>query len=508
MGVDLTPSDLLDDVRPPESIYAYGAGARPPGLPASWRRTGQDAKVLVLDPSDPLPSARAMISEKYAVDGQRTLHHHQSRFYEWNGACYQEACTNAVQAAIWAFLDQVERYGKDGERLPFQPNRARVGDVFAALEAECNLPARIEPPSWLSNGDMPSAVELLPVENGLLHLVSGRLYPPTPLYFGLNAAGVRFDPDAPEPSEWVKFIDQIWDGDRQAIETLQELFGYFLTPDTSQQKIPLIVGPKRSGKGTIARILTSLLGPNSVAAPTLASLATNFGLAPLIGKSVAIIGDARLSSRADQAAIAERLLSISGEDSLTIDRKFLSAWTGRLPVRFLILTNELPRLADASGALASRFIVLTMENSFFGREDRNLGNRLMTELPGIFNWAREGYLRLRRRGYFTQPDSSRDAVDELEALGSPIAEFLKQRCVIAPGRQCFPGHLFDAWKEWCAENGRRETGTLQSFGRDLRAAVPGLRVSRPRIGHEQVRIYEGIDLIGAIRAVSRYHDDW
>ena len=32
----------------------------------------------------------------------------------------------------------------------------------------------------------------------------------------------------------------------------------------------LLVGPKRSGKGTIARVLTGLLGAHNTAAPTLA----------------------------------------------------------------------------------------------------------------------------------------------------------------------------------------------------------------------------------------------
>ena len=55
-----------------------------------------------------------------------------------------------------------------------------------------------------------------------------------------------------------------------------------------------------------------------------------FGLAPLIGKPLAFITDARLGSRSNQAAITERLLSISGEDAQTIDRKHIDAWTGRL----------------------------------------------------------------------------------------------------------------------------------------------------------------------------------
>jgi hypothetical protein len=86
-----------------------------------------------------------------------------------------------------------------------------------------------------------------------------------------------------------------------------------LTPDTRQQKMMLLVGPKRSGKGTIGRVLKALHGEDSVAAPTLASLGTNFGLWPLIGRIAAsvIIGDARLGGRSDIAQIVERLLSIT-----------------------------------------------------------------------------------------------------------------------------------------------------------------------------------------------------
>src|SRR5262249_45815776 len=135
---------------------------------------------------------------------------------------------------------------------------------------------------------------------------------------------------------WERFLGELWPGDDNAIASLQEVFGYLLAGDTSQQKAFMIVGPKRAGKGTIGRVLTGLLGPHNVAAPTLASLATNFGLSPLIGKPLAVISDARLSTRADSKIVVERLLSISGEDSLTVDRKYKDPWTGRLPTRFVI----------------------------------------------------------------------------------------------------------------------------------------------------------------------------
>ena len=97
---------------------------------------------------------------------------------------------------------------------------------------------------------------------------------------------------------------------------------------------------------------------------------TNFGLSPLIGKPLAIIADARLGNSA--LTIVERLLSITGEDTLTVDRKYREPWTGRLPTRFVVLTNELPEFKDCVRSLANQFLTLRMTESFLGRENPGL----------------------------------------------------------------------------------------------------------------------------------------
>jgi putative DNA primase/helicase len=201
-----------------------------------------------------------------------------------------------------------------------------------------------------------------------------------------------------------------------------------------------------------------------------------------------------LSAKADQAAIAERLLSISGEDHQGVPRKFLSDYNGPLNVRFIIFSNELPRLADASGALPSRFILLTMKESFLGREDHGLYRRLMGELPSILNWSLDGLNRLNQRGFFTQPESGKEAVQELADLSSPINAFLRDNCAQGPEHSVNTKTLYAAWCRWCDEQGRDYPGNLQSFGRDLRAAVPGLSLVKPRIGGERQRMYQGLNL--------------
>jgi putative DNA primase/helicase len=329
-------------------------------------------------------------------------------------------------------------------------------------------------------------------------LVAGRDYfhPLTPRFFSPLALDFAFDLDAAAPSTWRDFLARLWPGDEASVATLQEWCGYLLTPDTRQQKIVLLVGPKRSGKGTIARVIRALVGPANVVGPTLATLGTQFGLWPLLGKTVAMIHDARLSGRSDLAVITERLLSISGEDSQNVHRKNLPSLDARLTARFMILSNELPRLNDASGALAGRMIVLRLTESWYGREDIELTDRLLTELPGILLWAIAGWQRLRERGYFVQPEAGKELLGELADLCSPVGAFVRERCVLGPGYRVPVAELFATWKAWCETKGRKEPGTEQSFGRDLLAAVPTLRKVRPRDGEDRYRGYEGIALAG------------
>jgi putative DNA primase/helicase len=214
----------------------------------------------------------------------------------------------------------------------------------------------------------------------------------------------------------------------------------------------------------------------------------NFGLAPLVGKPLAIISDARLCG-ANTRQVVERLLSVSGEDMLTVDRKYRDAWTGTLPTRFLVISNELPRFGDASGAIANRFVVLML--SWLGRENSALTAELLPELPGILNWALQGLVRLEQNGgRFTESASAVDAIVALQDLVSPVAAFVRDRC--ERGAFEMPcSDLYDAWKVWAEDNGHR-AGSGQSFGRDLRAVTPGLGVVRPRDGDARSRRYVGV----------------
>ena len=100
--------------------------------------------------------------------------------------------------------------------------------------------------------------------------------------------------------------------------------------------------------------------------------------------------------------------------------------------------------------------MLVLTRSFYGREDPALTARLLTELPGILNWAVHGYRRLRQRGYFVQPASAREAIEDLEVLGlADQGVSSTSAAASGPDARCARSSCSGTtWRAWCEASGR------------------------------------------------------
>ena len=468
----------------PEQVRKLLDGAEEP-TPPDGGKLKQAATEI-----DSVPEAATFIklSEK---DGVPRLRFWRGTWLLWRHGAYREVPPSEVRGELTEFLD----------RRFCRLTSSATSNVLDGLRAVARLAHDTEPPAWIGgNGPAWNPLDVVVCRNGMIDLTaltSGKpdfLRPATPRFFTMASVEYDFALDAPRPEAWLRFLDDLWADDPGSISALQEWIGYLLTPDTRHQKILLVIGPRRSGKGTIGRVVRSLIGPANVCGPTLASLGTNFGLWPLVGKSLAIVSDARLGGRTDSQIVVERLLSISGEDSLTCDRKNLEPITVKLPTRLMIFSNELPRLGDSSGALAGRMILLRLKQSFYGRENPELTDRLLTELPGILKWAVAGWKRLRDRGRFVQPTAADEMLAELHDLASPVGEFVRERCVIDVASRVLTSELHNEYKEWAESKGRAHIEDERGFGRLLRAAVPTVERSTARVDGVLRYFYHGIGI--------------
>jgi len=443
-------------------------------------------------PSQPMAVARELLESHYLREGELTLHHWRGGWWVWRKSHWAEIEQRAMQAAAYQFTEHAVYAGGGGELQPFAPNRRKIGDLLDALAAIVHLAEGVPMPGFLDSRDYDGL--LVSCANGLLDVGGRELLPHTPLFFNATSVPFDYDPAATRTVRWQRFLGDLWPRDLFSSAALQEWFGYVISGRLDLHKILLLVGPTRAGKGVISRILGALVGVENVAGPTLSSLNGDFGLAPLLGKTLAVVSDARLNARGAHVVV-ERLLSISGEDTLTVNRKHRDQWTGKLPTRLMVCSNELPQLGDASMAIAGRFVPLLLSASWYGREDHELEPALQEELPGILNWSLDGLKRLTVAGKFTRPPGAEEAIVALQDLASPVAAFVRDRCVRGPEHEVEVDELYVAWRAWADDNGHVRS-TKQVFGRDLRAAVPGLKVTRPG-GHsdrDRARVYVGVGL--------------
>ena len=452
---------------------------------------GEEVPRLLPAPGHPMAVARKLMTAAYTdpTTGAPILRHWRGGWWDWRRTHWVEREERAVRRDAYAFTEHAVYRGQYGPEA-WSPTRSKIANLLEALQAVTHLDAAVDQPAWI--GDVGADEPIVACLNGLLELGTRRLLPHDPRFFNQTAVAFDYRLQAQSAEGWLAFLAELWPDDPASIAALQEFFGYVVSGRLDMHKILLLVGPTRAGKGVIARLLGELIGRANVAGPTLSSVSFDFGLAPLLGKPLAVISDARLDSKRDTSVVVERLLAISGEDTITVNRKYREQWTGKLPTRFLVISNELPRLGDASAAIANRFVVLLLQQSWLGREDHGLEARLHAELPAILNWALAGLDRLVARDRFTRPESTDEAIVALQDLASPVAAFVRDNCEVGALCEERIDTLYGAWKVWADENGQRKT-TAQTFGRDLRAVVPGLRVVRPRDGDRERR-YRGIRL--------------
>jgi putative DNA primase/helicase len=435
-----------------------------------------------------------------------TIIWYRDDFYVWDQTHWRVVAETTLRAMVYEmFKDAVYVHiPRAANAVPeykdFDPDPGKMNALMQGIKDEVTLDQNVNMPVWFETGknvvmspQPVSPFEMIACQNGLLYTRSRALWGHTPRFLNDFAVGYEYEVGANPPQEWLNFLKSIWPEDLESIDTLQEMFGYLLTQRNDQQKMFFLYGAKRGGKGTIIRVLEALMGSENVTGTSISNLnSSDHATATLVGKQLAVMSDVRFRSRDDGTAV-ELLLKITGNDAVLINEKYKKPFTTHLTTRFLMASNELPKMADESGALKGRLILLRFKESFYGREDLDLERRLLLELPGILNWALDGLDRLNARGHFVQPQSGTSELETIEELGSPSIAFVNECCITAHAGLVNYDALWGVWRRWCQDNGV-VPGNKITFGKALRAAVPGIDVVKRGPRGKQERHWEGLDL--------------
>lgn len=295
-----------------------------------------------------------------------------------------------------------------------------------------------------------------------------------------------YDRNADTPVEFMKFFDQVFEGDPDIIDkiaAIQEVLAWAIIGDTlGIQKSVVLRGSTRAGKGTVLNVLSKLLGDqNYTAIGNLSALTEDKTKSAMRDTNVAIDFDAKSVDRRDIDSSISMINKITANEPTDIKLLYTQdVWNGPLNCKLYMACNALPSMIDDTGAIVGRLHQIMFNHSFLGREDTHLSKRLDAELSDIGNWVIKGLERLVINRKFTVPESSVEAQLEASETSQPLVSFVNE-CLILGGGETYKIHLdviFTRWQQWCEENSIPHTGTRPNFSKRFNDTVRSKGVTK------------------------------
>jgi|SRR5471030_190478 len=344
-----------------------------------------------------------------------------------------------------------------------------------------------------------SAINKITLTNGTFDTDTGEFETHSPENY--HRTGMAFDYDPTATCDlWLKTLDGIFFFDldkEQKIQLLQEWTGYLLTPIIKYQVMLWLYGGGQNGKSVITHIIRWLLGIENVSAIPLTQLSGTFIGAELDGKLANIVDEIATNALMQE----DEIKKIVSGDPLLVQRKQKDPYFLYPTARIMVTTNTLPPSKDSTYGLDRRLMLLTFNRTFTMDEiDRDLGEKLKAELPGIFVWALAGHMRLKAQDKFTEAPSSVAAMEEFKACRNSASLF-KRDCIELPRTNLalvggndkafrIPSQeLYETYKTYCRTNMYQPFGK-EGFGKKLKE----LGVEQIRTGGKRYYVAKTVNL--------------
>jgi len=154
--------------------------------------------------------------------------------------------------------------------------------------------------------------------------------------------------------------------------------------------------------------------------------------------------------------------------------------------------NTLPEIDDNTHGMWRRIHVIEFPRKFAESEmDVELTGKLIDELSGIFNWAPEGYRRLRDQGFiFSISPSMQKSKKLYKQKNSSVIDFIESRFVeILTANQSVPfKDMYEEYRSFCAREGIKQISSKKDFRSTIESE--GFTIENSSKHTNQLRIFE------------------
>jgi putative DNA primase/helicase len=329
-------------------------------------------------------------------------------------------------------------------------------------------------------------VRYLTLQNGLYDLSSYKLIPHDPAIFTTNLLPYDFDPEAECP-RWLQFLDEVFMGDAATILFVQEAVGYAFHKAIPKAVIFFLIGDGGNGKSVFIDVISSLCGKENVSNISLLRLNDEKYLPELFGKMINVSGETP-NAKCFNTDLVKAVTSgdwVTGREVYKKPSKF------KPYAKHYLGMNTLPEIEDNTHGMWRRIHVIEFPRKFSESEmDVELTGKLLAELSGIFNWALEGYRRLRDQGFiFSESPSMQVSKKRYKQKNSSVVDFAESNFI--EQFYCEPSipfkDVYDQYQGFCLNEGIKRAFSKKDFRTAL--ISEGYRILNSTKHSNQLRIF-------------------
>lgn len=293
----------------------------------------------------------------------------------------------------------------------------------------------------------------------------------------MNRLPVSYNPEAPEPKRWIKFLNELLD--TEDIPTLQEFMGYCLIPCTKAQTMLLIIGKGGEGKSRIGVVLRHILGENMNTGSIKKLEVNRFCPADQEGKLLLLDDDMSIEGLPSTNVIKT---IVTAEGKMDLEKKGQQSYQGLLYVRLIGLGNgALKALYDRSQGFYRRQLILTTKDKPADRvDDKSLSEKLIAETDGIISWCLEGLHRLAENGFeFSVSEKTKKNKSDVIKDNNNIVEFLNSNGYIAfdPKGTATSKDLYKIYTDFCYDNAIKPVMSAVTFFKYMKENADSLKIN-------------------------------
>ena len=236
---------------------------------------------------------------------------------------------------------------------------------------------------------------------------------------------------------------------------LKQMFGYILFVKNTLQKFFILKGDGANGKSTCMHCIEAILGKENTTSLQISRLSSEFDPVVLKNSRVNLCYDAQSSIENAQ----EVLKAIVGGDQITAAHKGVDAESFTTNAKFIVSANKFFSANDVSRGLLRRMLFIAFNNTFTPKAgESSIEDEIMKDLPGLFNFAYEGYKDLKKSGYFCETDEQAALLEEFREQLSPVILFAREELYAIEDTVLPAKIVYDLYSQWCKSNGEKALG--------------------------------------------------